>query len=136
MSPLTRKNWVLLKNNMVWKGVIIEESLEDKSLLNLVKVIQTEKVQLEGENRFVTFHKIELDDNNKKEFIERAIKSIKQGFYLHICDKGVMYVVFKDHMFKFSKDYPELEVARQYGKSIGILEEQMPFEKLIDNPWD
>jgi len=47
-----------------------------------------------------------------------------------------MYVVFKGCMFKFSKGYPELETARKYGKSIGILEEQMPFEHLIEHPWD
>jgi hypothetical protein len=121
---------------MVWKGVILEESLEDKSLLNFVKICHTEKEQLEGENRFMTFHKFELTDNNKDKFLEKAIKSIKNGFYLHLCNKGVMYVIFREHMFKFSKGYPELGNARKYGKSIGILEEQMPFEHLIDNPWD
>jgi hypothetical protein len=39
-------------------------------------------------------------------------------------------------MFKFSKGFPEMEEARAYGKFIGIPEEQMPFEHLINNPWD
>ena len=121
---------------MVWKGVILDESLEDKSLLGLVRICKTEKEQLEGENRFMTFHKFELADENKDKFLEKAIKAIKNGFYLHLCNKGVMYVIFREHMFKFSKGYPELDCARKYGKSIGILEEQMPFENLIDNPWD
>jgi hypothetical protein len=121
---------------MVWRGVILEESLEDGSLLSLVKICKTEKEQLEGENRTMTFHKFELADKNRDRFVEKAINSIKEGFYLHICSKGVMYVIFRNHMFKFSKGYPELAFAREYGKSMGILAEQMPFEHLIDNPWD
>lgn len=121
---------------MVWKGVILEESLEDKSLLKLVKIVKTSVSKLSGEDRIMTFHNIEVEDSKKDEFIQKAIKSIKQSFYLHIVKEKVMYVIFKNHMFKFSKGYPELETAKEYGKSIGILEEQMDFEDLIDNPWD
>lgn len=121
---------------MVWKGVILEESLEDSSLLKLVKIKQTENEQLEGESRTMTFHKFELSDNNKALFIEKAMKSIRQEFYIHIVKKGVMYVIFKGKMFKFSKGYPELESARRYGVSVGISPEQMPFEHLINHPWD
>ena len=120
---------------MVWKGVILEESLEDKSLLKLVKIVSTDIEKLEGEDRVMKFHKIELEDKNKEKFIQQAIKVIKQGFYIHIVKNGLMYVIFQNHMFKFSKGYPELETARVYGKSIGILEEQMPFEKLLEDPY-
>src|SRR4030042_3998710 len=118
---------------MVWKGIILKESLEDKSLLKMAKIESTDIEKLENENRIMTFHKIEVNDNNKDKFIEKAIKTIKQGFYIHLVTDKVMYVIFKGHMFKFSKGYPELETAREYGKSIGILEEQMPFEHLMDN---
>jgi len=73
---------------MVWKGVILEESLEDKSLLKIVKIISTDIEKLEAENRVMTFHKIEVADKNKEEFIKKAIKSIKQGFYLHLVKEG------------------------------------------------
>ncbi len=121
---------------MVWKGVIIEESLEDKSLLGMVKIVDTEVDKLEEENRIMTFYKIEVTDEFKDKFIQRAIKSVKEGFYLHLVKDKVMYVIFKDKMFKFSKGYPELETARNYGKSVGIPEKQMPFEHLIDHPFD
>jgi hypothetical protein len=136
MRPWMKNSSALLRNNMVWKGVILEESLEDKSLLDFVKICRTEREHLEGENRFMTFHKFELADNNKDKFLEKALISIKKGFYLHLCNKGIMYVIFRGHMFKFSKGYPELDCARKYGKSIGIPEEQMPFEHLINNPWE
>jgi len=114
---------------MTWQGVILEESLEDTSLLNLTKIIKTGKEQMEGEDRVLTFHNVEVLDENKEEFVRKAIKSIKQSFYLHLCKEGVMYVIFKDKMFKFSKGYPELETAREYGKSICI------FEKLLEDPF-
>lgn len=121
---------------MVWQGIVIEESLKDKKLLILAKVVGTDVDKLEGENRVMTFHKIEVDDNKKDKFIGKAIKTIKEGFYLHIVKDKMMYVVFKDRMFKFSRGYPELEIAREYGKSIGIPEKQMPFEYLINHPFD
>ena len=121
---------------MTWKGVILEESLENKEILNLVNIIGTEIENLEKENRIMTFHKIEVEDENKEEFLQKAMKSLKRGFYIHIVKDKVMYVLFKEHMFKFSKGYPELETAREYGKAMGIIEEQMPFEHLIENPFD
>ena len=123
-------------NEMTWKGVIIEESLEDKSLLDLVKIKDTKKERLEGENRVMTLHKVEVSDKNKDDFVQKAIKSIKQSFYIHLVKNKVMYVIFKNIMYKFSKGYPELEEAREHGKKIGIKEEQMPFEYLLEEPWD
>ena len=120
---------------MTWKGVILEESLEDKSLLKLVNIIKTNKEKLEGENRVMTFYKIEVGDKEKDEFVKKAIKAIKQGFYLHIVKDKVMYVIFRNHMYKFSKGYPELEEAREEGVNMGIPKEQMPFERLLEYPW-
>jgi len=121
---------------MVWQGVVLEESLEDKSLLELVKIVGTKKEKLEEEDRVMTFHNVEVDDSKKQEYLDKAVHSIKQGFYLHLCKDGNMYVVFRDKIFNFRKNDPELERARDYGKSIGIIEEQMPFEHLVDHPFD
>ena len=107
---------------MTWRGVILKESLEEKSLLELVKIVEIKKDR----------YSIEVDDKNKEEFVQKAIKSIKSKFYIHLVKDKIMYVMFKDHMFKFSRGYPELEIAREYGKSIGIIEKQMPFEKLLE----
>jgi len=47
-----------------------------------------------------------------------------------------MIVIFKDKIFEFSnKDINKLKDARDYGLSIGIFEEQMPFELLIKSPY-
>jgi hypothetical protein len=124
---------------MVWKGIIIEESLDNKSILKLIKIIKASKATLENENGrgFLTFDYFELSNNNKEEFLRLAVSSIKDKFYLHICSDGEMIVIYKNKIFEFSsKTIKKLNQARDYGLSVGILKEQMPFENLINNPWD
>ncbi len=120
----------------MWQGVVLEESLDNKSLLDLAKIVGTDIDKLEEEDRVMTFHKIEVSGLNLHQFIEEAKRSIKPGFYTHLCKKGRMYVIFKDKVFKFKKGQALLEKAREYGKSTGIISEQMPFEHLIDHPFD
>ena len=120
----------------IWQGVVLEESLEDESLLGSAKIVGTSVSTLEKENRAMTFHRVEVLDSVKDEYIERAKTTIKQSFYTHLCKDGRMTVVFKDKVFTFGENDPELDAAREYGKSIGIIPEQMPFEHLINNPFD
>jgi len=110
---------------MVWKGVILKESLDDGSILKLANIIETKQ------DRYA----VEVREKDKDEFVQKAIKTIKPKFYLHLVKDKVMYVIFKDRMFKFSKGYPELETAREVGKELGIVEDDMPFEKLLENPF-
>ncbi len=110
---------------MSWKGVILKESLEDYSILELIEIVETK------EDRY----NIEVEDNKKEEFVQKSIKILKPKFYIHLVKDKVMYVMFRNHMFKFSRGYPELETAREFGKDLGIPKEQMYFEKLIENPY-
>jgi len=120
----------------LWQGVVLEESLQDKSILCMARIVHTDVEKLEKENRVMTFHKVEVSDSKKDEYIEQAKINIKDGFYTHLCKDGRMTVVFKDRVFDFGDNDPQLIQAREYGKSIGIIPEQMPFEHLINNPFD
>jgi hypothetical protein len=123
---------------MSWKGVIIEESLNSSSILNLVKIVKRRKTSLEKESErgVLTFLYIELEDSLKEEFLLKAIYSIKDRFYIHICRENIMIVIFRNKIFKFSSnELDKLGQAREYGLSVGILKEQMPFERLIKNPY-
>ncbi|MFW6283438.1 MAG: hypothetical protein ACOC1P_05295 [Minisyncoccales bacterium] len=75
---------------MVWKGVLLEESLKDKKIFDLVKILKTDIERLEKENRTMTFHDIEIEDKNKNKFVETTKNLIKKGFYTHICKNGEM----------------------------------------------
>ncbi len=120
----------------VWQRVILEESLNDKSLLDLVDVVGTDVDKLEEENRVMTFHKVEIPNSFKDKYIKLVENNIKKGFYTHLCQGGEMTVIFNNKVFSFDKDDSKLIEAREYGKSIGIIAEQMPFEHLIDHPFD
>ncbi len=123
---------------MVWKGVIIEESMENKELLNLVKIINTKRTTLEKESEKGTlqFHRIELEDEKKDEFVNKAKASLREGWYIHICKDRSMVVIFRNKMFEFTeKQQDTLDQARNYGLSIGIIKEQMPFERLLIDPY-
>ena len=124
---------------MVWKGVIIEESLEDKRLLDSVNVVVTKKSSLEEEKEkgFMKFHNIEVEDRKKDKFVQQACKSIKQGWYIHICSGDRMVVIFKGKSFELEeKEHSKLDEARKYGLPIGIIKEQLPSKDLIKNPYD
>jgi len=53
----------------VWQGVVLEESLGDKSFLNLAKIVGTDIDKLEEEDKVMTFHKIEVNDAERHQFI-------------------------------------------------------------------
>jgi hypothetical protein len=123
---------------MVWKGIVIKESLDDESILKLIKIIKSRRTTLENEKErgFLTFLYIEVKDEDKNTFVNKAQSSIKGGFYMHIVKENDMIVIYRNKVFEFSsEDFDRLEEARKYGLSIGILRDQMPFEELIKNPY-
>lgn len=125
----------LTLDEMVWQGVILKESLEDVSLLTLAKLGKKTKTRLEGEKRIMTFYNVEVENSKVKEYLDLAMKSIRPSFYTHLCRDGEMYVAFRGKLFNFKANDPTLEKAREYGKSMGILPEQMEFEYLIKHPY-
>lgn len=122
---------------MVWKGVIIEESFEDKSVLDgVTEVGYAESLMEEEEKHAVHFHQFEIPDSRKDWFVEAAKEGIKPGWYTHICKDAKMVVIFKGKVFEFgAQDREALNAARNHGLSIGIIREQMPFEELIKDPF-
>ena len=123
---------------MVWKGVIVEESLENRDILDKVtEVGYAESFLEEEEDKGVMhFHQFEISDDKKDWFVETAKKCIQHGWYIHICKDGVMIVIFRDKSFEFSANEKEkTDAAINYGLSVGIIMDQMPFEELIKDPF-
>lgn len=122
---------------MVWKGVIIEESLRDKSLLDLVEVVRTEEFELEKTGEITTFHMYQFEDEKSEEFFEKALSALRDGkWYLHSVKDNRMTVIYHGKRFDFKKgERKKIEKARRFGLSKGIPKEQMPFEKLIEDPY-
>lgn len=123
----------------MWKGVIIDESLDDTSLLDMVTEVGYLESLLEGEDEkgVMHFRQFEISDDKKDIFVNTAKKSIKQGWYIHICRDGTMIIIFKDRVFEFTEsEKDKIKSAKDYGISMDILPEQLEIENLIRNPFD
>jgi hypothetical protein len=122
---------------MVWRGVIIEESLEDKSLLKLVKIVKTTESKLEGEEEKGVrhFHAVDVADEDVDMFAEWAALAIKRKWWIHLVNGKEMIIILKTRIFHYRKgDKKALNEIRCYVENQGIL--QLPDETLMDNPYE
>lgn len=123
----------------MWKGVIIEQSLESKDILRLVRIVKTKTATLEREEEKgeFHFHNVQVGDDNIDRAVAKAKAAIKNGWYMHFCKDNTMIVIFRGKSFVHQKgDEKTLDAIRKYGVSIGINSAQLPDDGLIDRPWD
>lgn len=103
------------------KGIIIENSLQDKSLLEKIQINRTWQ---EGD---WILHEIEVDEKE----VPEIGKYISNGpWYIHLWNVGEddFAIIFKDKTFYVKKSDPSsFTEAIAYGKSIGIPDEQLDF---------
>jgi hypothetical protein len=130
---------VMAKRNETnyWRGVLIEESLNDLSILHLLRIVETNLRALEGQSgRKLTFHKVEVADSDIKAVLHQAVIIIKSGWYLHLVRSGVMKVIFSGRVFEINDgDHKKFQEVRRYGITQGIKEEQLGLERLMIDPF-
>ncbi len=124
-----------------FKGVIIEESLEDKAILNKIDIISTEVKQATEKYKTPwvkqwTLHNVEIDvedaDNIALE-ISKALDS-KHNWYADFKNKKIHYIIFRDKMFKIDRtNVNQYNEATKYGISIGIPDYQVDFAPNVIN---
>ena len=110
--------------NKDYKGVIIEESLEDNIVLNnfnIVGFMITDDVIFSERWHLYTIQV-------SREEIEQVSKLIKSGWYAHFWKNRNVIVVFKDRIFELNyDDKTSWKPAVEYGLSLGIPKEQLIF---------
>lgn len=103
------------------KGVIVENSLADKSIITDVEVVRT------WEDGDWKLREVEVS----KEWAETFGRYLNDGpWYVHFWEPGSddVLVVFKNKNFTIKhSDRNTWTQAVEYGKSIGIPEEQLDF---------
>ncbi|SRR3989344_1324901 len=106
---------------MNYSGVIIEESLENKRVLEDFKIVESE-VSSDLEWRM---HKVEVT----KDQIEKLSQSLKAGsWYMHFWSSNDVIVAFKDKIFHILHDDKSTwKPAVDYGLSLDIPPEQLDF---------
>ena len=120
-------------------GVIIEESLEEKSVLQKVRIIKTEIEIATKEHKTPwikkwTLHTIEVLENQAEDIAKLLSESLdsNHSWYADFRDKKYHYIIFRRRIFKVDRSKPEqyLEVTK-YGLKLGIPVYQLDFSPHI-----
>jgi len=118
-----------------FNGVIIEESLENKDVLQKVKIIKTkvEEVTEEHKTSWIkqwTLHTVEILENQANEIAEDLSKSLdsKHDWYADFKNDKFHYIIFCNKIFKVDRSKPEqYNKVVKYGLSLGIPDYQLDF---------
>lgn len=125
---------------MNFTGVIIEESLTDKSVLNDVKIVSTkvEPVTDEHKTPWVkqwTMHDVEIAPEKTSEIAEKISKALdrEHNWYADYKTDKEHFVIYRDKVFHITdrSDKAQYDEATKYGISIGIPDYQVDFSPHI-----
>lgn len=120
---------------MNYIGVIIEESLSDKSILDQIKILETrvENVTEKHKTPWLkkwTLHKVEIPKEKVEEISNKLSSSLQKDYWFadYKNDK-FHYIIFNSKAFKADLSNPQsiYKQAKDYGISLGIPEYQVAF---------
>jgi len=122
-----------------FNGVIIEESLENKDVLQKVKIIETkvEEVTEEHKTPWIkqwTLHTVEIPENQADEIAEDLSDSLdsEHDWYADFKNDKFHYIIFRNKVFKVDRSKPEqYQDVTKYGVSLGIPDYQLDFSPHI-----
>ena len=120
---------------MVFTGVIIEESLEDKTILRKVKIISTkvEKVTEKHKTPWIrqwTLHTVEIPENLARKIAKELSKCLdsEHNWYADFKDEKTHFIIFRNKVFEIDRTSKEqYDEATKYGIFLGIPEYQVDF---------
>ena len=120
---------------MNYKGVIIEESLDNKDVLKNVSILDTkiENVTEEHKTPWIkrwTLHTVAIPNEGADEIAERLSQSLEKKHYWYADFKNDLYhyIIYRNKIFKVDLKNPTLyKDAKAYGISVGIPEYQVDF---------
>lgn len=119
----------------MFKGVIIEESLESKLILKKLEIVKTkiEKVTEEHKTPWVkkwTMHTVKISENQISDLTKEISKTLdrKHSWYADFKDQKIHYIVFRNRVFKIDRSKPQqYQKATNYGIELGIPAYQVDF---------
>lgn len=133
----TAKKW--LREGEVWgqvfSGVIIEESLEDKGILDKCKIISTKVAHDDnpetnaGEPKW-TLHTVEVSRADVEEIVEFLKQNLKlPNWWADLGFEDEVYIVFRGKVFSGNKTDKEfVDAVVSYGNSVKLPASQLPLQ--------
>jgi len=118
-----------------YRGVIIEESLENKVVLKKVRIVSTkvEKVVEKHKTPWLhkwTLHIVELPETGASAIADEISRSLESEhpWYADFKNSTHHYIIFRDKIFYIDrKSKEQYDEAKRYGISLGIPEYQVDF---------
>lgn len=129
---------------MNFRGVVIEESLGNKSVLGKIKIVETKVEQVIPKHKTPwlkkwTLHTVEIPEEKIEEITQQISQSFDKehpNWYADYKNDKYHFVVFAGKVFKVDLQNPKLyKDAKKYGISIGIPEYQVDFAP-EDKVWE
>lgn len=121
--------------DMKYRGIIIEESLENNNILKTLKILST-KIKLATEKHKTpwvkqwTLHTVEIPEESAQEIAEKLSSSLDKNYswYADYKNDSYHFIVYRNKIFKVDLKNPILyRDAKKYGISLGIPEYQVDF---------
>lgn len=116
-------------------GVIIEESLERKDVIQKVKIIKTKVEQVTEKHKTPwikkwTLHTVEIPETQVNAVAKELSKSLdsKRNWYADFKNDKFHYIIFRNKVFKVDRSKPEqYKDVTKYGVSLGLPDYQLDF---------
>ena len=120
---------------MNYKGVIIEESLENKDVLKDVVILSTkvEEVTKKHKTPWIkqwTLHTVEIFENQADNIAEEISKALdsEHDWYADFKNDKYHFIIFRNKVFKVDRNKSEkYEEVKKYGIGLGIPDYQLDF---------
>ena len=114
----------------LYLGYILDKSQRDKQIFIELKCVNKKKIWL----GLISIYEVEISHQDINRIIIRLqqnmishIGSFRQEFYAHFYCGEELIVVFRDKVFHATCDPDTWRAAKQYGRSLGIVEKQLDF---------
>lgn len=124
----------------MFRGIIIEESLHDTSVLKQFPIVETEVEQVTPNFgtpwlKQWTLHTIEVPEDQIADFsqaVQSALDSSRSNWYVDFKNDATHYIIFKNRIFVIDRTKKEqYQEATDYGISLGIPAHQVNFSQHV-----
>jgi hypothetical protein len=120
---------------MNYKGIVIEESLQDLMILKQLKILSTkvEKVIESHKTPWLkqwTLHTVEIDEDDAQNVADKisVVLDSKHDWYADFKNDKYHFIIFRNKVFRVNRNNPEeYKEVKKYGISLGIPDYQLDF---------
>lgn len=120
---------------MSYKGVIIEESLENKDVLKKVQILNTKVEPITEEHKTPwlkqwTLHTVEVPEGEAEPIAQEISQALEpdHSWYADFKNETAHFIIFRNKVFKVDRtSRTQYDGAVQYGLTLGIPEYQLDF---------